>query len=283
MVALESTVFSRLGLPAPANAEALERSLRAVRTAGAVPAVTAVVDGMACVGLDDAGLERVLGADRKAGGRDLPVALAQSWPLAATTVSASLALAARAGIAVFATGGSGGVHRDFASTGDVSADLGAIARHPVATVCAGAKSFLDIPRTLEVLEALGVPVLGLGTDQFPAFHHRASGLPVPHPVRSPEEAAGVVSAGRAVGHGGGVIVVVPVPADHELPREVVDAAVEAALAEAGAAGVTGGAVTPFLLERIASATGGRSVATNVAVMENNARVAGEVASALAAG
>ncbi len=282
MVALESTVFSRLGLPSPANADALERSLRAVQAAGAVPAVTAVVDGVACVGLDDAGLERVLGADRKAGGRDLPVALAQRWPVAATTVSASVALAARAGIAVFATGGIGGVHRDFAATGDVSADLGAIARHPVATVCAGAKSFLDLPRTLEVLEALGVPVLGLGSDQFPAFHHRASGLPVPHPVGSPEEAAKVVAAGRSVGYGGGVVVAVPVPAEHELPREVVDAAVESALAETGAAGVSGGAVTPFVLERIAAATGGRSVATNVAVIENNASVAGAVASARAA-
>ena len=282
VVALESTVYSRLGLPDPAGAEALRRSRRAVSEAGAVPALTGVVDGTVCAGVDDDRLAALLDATRKAGERDLPVAVAHRWPAAATTVSASLAIAAAAGIAVFVTGGIGGVHRDFADTGDESADLGAIARHPVVTVCAGVKSILDIGRTLERLETLGVPVLGVGTDEFPAFYSRSSGLPVPHRVDTPQEAAGVVAAARALGYRGGILVAAPVPVDDEIPAGDLEPVVAAALAEAGSDGVTGGAVTPFVLERIAAGTAGRAVAANLALVENNARVAGALAVALAA-
>lgn len=283
VVALESTVFSRVGLPDPAGAEALHRSLAALAGGGALPALTVVLDGVARVGVGDAELARVLGAARKVGERDLPVAVAQRWPAAATTVSASLALAAAAGIDVFATGGIGGVHRDWPETGDESADLGALARHPVVTVCAGAKSFLDLGRTLERLETLGVPVLGLDTDggEFPAFWSRRSGRPVPHQVASPAEAAGVVRAARALGYGGGVLVVTPVPEADEVPFGELTPVIDAALADAAAAGITGGAVTPFVLDRIATATAGRTVAANLALVEHNAVVAAAIAGALA--
>lgn len=282
VVALESTVFSSLGLPGPAGAEARQRVYEAVSTGGAQPALTVVLDGVARVGVDDEELPRVLSADRKVAERDLAVAIALRWPAAATTVSASLAMAAAAGISVFATGGIGGVHRDWAETNDESADLGALARHPVVTVCAGAKSFLDLPRTLERLETLGVPVVGLGTDSgdFPAFWARRSGLRVPHEVRSAAEVARVVRAARAVGYGGGVLVVTPVPGPDEVPNEELQPIIEAAVGEAGRAGVRGGAVTPFVIDRIATATGGRTVAANLALVEHNAAVAAEIAVAL---
>jgi pseudouridine-5'-phosphate glycosidase len=183
VVALESTIFSTLGLPVPHNAEALRRCVAAVEAGGAVPAVTAVVDGQWRVGLSGDEVERVLLGTRKVAERDLAVAAAQSWDVGVTTVSASVALAARAGIEVFATGGIGGVHRGVEVSGDVSADLDALASHPVVTVCAGAKSFLDLARTLEHLETAGVPVLGWRSADFPAFYVRSSGLPVPHVVR----------------------------------------------------------------------------------------------------
>ena len=282
VVALESTVFSRLGLPDPAGRQALSRSLAALVGGGAVPALSVVLDGIARVGVDDAEFDRVFVADRKVGERDLPVAVAQRWSAAATTVSASVALAAAAGVTVFATGGIGGVHRDWPDTGDESADLLALARHPVVTVCAGAKSFLDLPRTLERLETLGVPVVGLGTDngQFPGFWSRRSGLPVPHSVASPTEVAAVVRAARSLGYGGGVLVVTPVPAGDEVPFEELAPVIDAALAEAAASGASGGAVTPFVLDRIAAATGGRTVAANLAVVEHNASVAAAIAAAL---
>ncbi|MGH9010287.1 MAG: pseudouridine-5'-phosphate glycosidase [Acidimicrobiia bacterium] len=283
VVALESTVFSQLGLPAPAGAEARKRVYDAVLAGGAVPAVTAVLDGVARVGVEDEELPRLLSADRKVGERDLPLAVAQRWPAAATTVSASLALAAAAGIAVFATGGIGAVHRDWLQTGDESADLGALARHPVVTVCAGAKSFLDLPRTLERLETLGVPVIGLGTDGggFPAFWSCRSGLPVPHEVATAAEAAAVVRAARALGYGGGVLVVTPVPLSDEVPYEELKPIIDAAVGEATEAGIRGGAVTPFVIDRIAAATGGRTVAANLALVEHNAAVAAAVAGAIA--
>ena len=284
VVALESTVFSRLGLP-EAGGEAWRRAHHAVAAAGAVPAVTVVLDGVARVGVDDHQVPLVLAAERKAAERDLPVAVAQGWAAAATTVSASLALAAGAGIEVFATGGIGGVHRDFDETGDESADLVALARHAVVTVCAGAKSFLDLPRTLERLETLGVPVLGIGTagGAFPGFWSRRSGgAVVPHEVGSAKEAAAVVRAARDLGYGGGVLVVTPVPEHDEVPFEELGPAIEEAVAHAARAGVRGGAVTPFVLERIAIATGGRTVAANIALVEHNASVAGAIAAALAA-
>lgn len=280
VVGLESTIFSRLGLPDPAGAEALHRCWEAVVGGGAVPALTAVLEGIARVGIEPGEFGAVLSADRKVGERDLAVAVTHRWPAAATTVSASVALAAAAGIAVFATGGIGGVHRGWATSGDESADLGALARHPVATVCSGAKSFLDLPVTLERLETLGVPVLGLGTDEFPAFWSRRSGLPVGHRVDSPAEAAAVIGATRALGWTGGVVVANPVPAADEVPSDELVPIVDAALAEAEAAGIGGGAVTPFVLARIAAATGGRTVTANLALAAGNARAAAELAVAL---
>lgn len=284
VVALESTVFSRLGLPGPAGKQARRLAYHAIIDAGAVPALTAVLDGTARVGVDDDELPHVLAADRKVGERDLPVAVTQRWPAAATTVSASLALAAAAGIAVFATGGIGGVHRDYAETGDESADLVALARHAVVTVCAGAKSFLDLPRTLERLETLGVPVLGVHTDhgEFPAFWSRRSGLRVPHEVATAQEVAAVVRAARALGWKGGVLVVTPVPSSDEVPAAELAPVVEAALVDAAAAGVAGGAVTPFVIDRIAASAGGRTVAANLALVEHNAAVAAAIAAALSA-
>jgi pseudouridine-5'-phosphate glycosidase len=280
VVALESTIFSHLGLPSPANAEALERCTAAVRAAGAVPAITAVIDGVARVGLDPGEHRRILGPARKAAERDVPVAVAQRWEVGATTVSASVALAARAGVAVFATGGIGGVHRGVELTGDVSADLDAIASHPVVTVCAGAKAFLDLARTLEHLETAGVPVLGYRTDHFPAFYVRSSRLPVPHRVESADEAAAVFTS--RLRPDGGVLVAVPIPEADELDPDALQAALDGALADAAAEGVVGAAVTPFVLGRIATATEGRSVPANLALAEHNAAVAGAIAVALAA-
>jgi pseudouridine-5'-phosphate glycosidase len=179
IVGLESTIFSHLGLPSPANREALERVTTAIKEQGAVAAITAVLDGEARVGLEEREWDRILGPAQKTAERDIPIALAQRWSVGATTVSASLALCAAAGIEVFATGGIGGVHIGSEATGDVSSDLGAISLHQVLTVCAGAKAFLDIAKTVEFLETESVPVLGYRTDDFPMFYSRTSGVAVP--------------------------------------------------------------------------------------------------------
>jgi pseudouridine-5'-phosphate glycosidase len=280
VVALESTIFSHLGLPSPANAEALQRCLAAVRAHGAVPAVTAVLDGCVRAGVAEHEHERILGPARKTAERDVPVAVAQRWPVGATTVSAALAIAHVAGIRVFATGGIGGVHRGAESTGDVSADLDAIATHPVVTVCAGAKAFLDLARTLEYLETAGVPVLGWRHDWFPAFYTRSSGLPVPHRVETADEVAAVYRA--RLRDTLGVLVAAPIPADAELPPAELDAALTGALEDCAREGLTGAAVTPYVLGRIAAATGGRSVPANLALAEHNAAVAAQIAVALTA-
>jgi pseudouridine-5'-phosphate glycosidase len=280
VVALESTIFSNLGLPSPANREALERCIAAVRSHGAVPAVTAVIDGVARVGLGDDEHGRILGPARKVAERDLAIAIAERWPVGATTVSASLALAALAGIAVFATGGIGGVHRGVDLYGDVSADLPALARHPVVTVSAGAKSFLDLPRTLEMLETLGVPVVGHRCDEFPAFTVVSSGIRIAHRV----DDVGVLAriARVRLGLGGGMLVCTPVPADAAVDAATMNAAIERALAQASARGVTGPAVTPLVLGEIAADTSGEAVRANLALAENNARLAAAIASAMAA-
>ncbi len=278
VVALESTVTSNLGLPAPANAEALQRSLAAVREAGAVPAVTAILDGRIHVGVDESDEERLLGTAAKVAERDIPVATAQSWTFGATTVSASLAIAAHAGISVFATGGIGGVHRGAADTFDVSADLGAIARHPVATISAGAKSFLDLPKTLEQLETLGVPVIGWNCDELPAFTARTSRLPLTHHTDQLDTLVRIVAS--QLGFGRGLLVANPVPADDALDQDVHDDALQRALAEAERRGVSGPSVTPLVLGAIADASGGASVSANLALLENNAVVAAELAVAL---
>ena len=279
VVALESTIFSELGLPSPANREALARCVHAVEAGGAVPAITAVLDGRARVGLDPSEHDRITGPARKVAERDLSVALAQRWDFGATTVSASVALAAAAGIAVFATGGIGGVHRGADITGDVSADLDAIAHHPVVTVCAGAKAFLDLPRTLEHLETAGVPVLGWRHDWFPAFYTRSSGLPVPHRIELAADVAAVLDhRSRAMT---GVLLTVPIPEADELDAAFLDEAMERAMADAATEAISGPAVTPFVLARVAEATSGRSVPANLALAEHNAAVAAEVAVAIA--
>ncbi len=278
VVALESTVYSNLGLPSPDNETALRRCIEAIRAAGAVPAVTAVFDGEMRAGLEESEYERILGEAQKAAERDLPVAIGQKWPVGATTVSASLAIAAAAGIRVFATGGIGGVHRGSETTGDISADLGAIARHGVATISAGAKSFLDLPKTLEALETLGATVLGWQTDVLPAFTARATPYDVPYRIDDLSELAAITSAQLAFGRG--LLITNPVPVDDALDQHVHDDALAAALSEADAAGITGAKVTPFVLGRIADASGGASVPANISLVANNAGLAGKLAAEL---
>jgi pseudouridine-5'-phosphate glycosidase len=276
VVALESTIYSPFGLPAPANLDALTQCLAAVRDAGAVPAVTAVLDGRARVGLDPSEHERILNGGQKVAERDVPVAIGTGLAVGVTTVSASLALAHAAGIAVFATGGIGGVHRGTETTGDVSADLTALASHPVVTVCAGAKAFLDLGRTLEYLETHSVPVLGWRTDEFPMFWARSSGLAVPHRVESAAQVAAIVRAQRDLGSTHSVLVAVPIPAESAIERDLVEAAIASVTAE----GVTGPSVTPHVLAAIATASNGRTVRANIVLAAHNASVAGTIAAAL---
>lgn len=280
LVALESSVLAQ-GLPAPANREADRRMRAAVAARGAVPAVTAVVRGVPTLGLEGEALERFLARDgvAKVSARDLPVTMAQGRD-GATTVAAALVLAARGGLDVFATGGIGGVHRE--APFDESADLAELARTSVVTVCAGAKSILDLPATLERLETLGVTVVGYGTDEFPGFFTARTGLPVPARVDTPAAVARILRAARALGRPGGVLVVQPPPASAALDPTLVASAVSEALATAATAGVRGPAVTPHLLAAVERATGGRSLAANLALLEANAALAAEIAVALAA-
>ncbi len=280
VVALESTVYSLLGLPAPANQEALDQCVAAIRAHGCVPAVTAIIDGVPTVGLTDAQIELVLTAEHKIAERDIGVAIAQKWAVGVTTVAASLAISARAGIEVFATGGIGGVHRDSHLTGDISGDLPALAEHRVITVCAGAKAFLDLPKTLEDLETRRVPVLGWRTNELPAFYTQTSGLQVPHRVDTADEVAATFRAHNELSSGG-VLVTAPPPAATALDQSLVDDAITVALAEAAAAGVQGAAVTPMILGRIGAATEGKSIPANIALVANNADVAAQIAVALA--
>lgn len=281
VVALESTIFSNLGLPSPANEEALKRTLAAVRSTGAEPAVTAVMDGAVRVGLEGGDYDRILGEATKTAERDLPAAVTQKWPVGATTVSASLAISARAGIKVFATGGIGGVHHGYPETGDVSADLGAIARHPVLTVCAGAKAFLDIARTLEHLEMLSVPVMGYRSDEFPLFYARSADLEVPLRLDSPADVAELMTQ-RLFWESGGALLAVPIPESDALSSEEIQSAMSDALESADAHGIVGAAVTPHVLAEISAGLGGRNIPANLALSENNARVAGQVAVAMSA-
>jgi pseudouridine-5'-phosphate glycosidase len=285
VVALESTIISH-GMPYPDNLATARAVEAVVAGLGAVPATIALVDGRVRVGLDDAALERVAsGGDEvsaevgKASRRDLPVFVARK-ATAGTTVAATMYLAHRAGIGVFATGGIGGVHRGAERTMDVSADLVELGATPVTVVCAGAKSILDLPRTLEVLETEGVPVVGVGTDEFPAFFSRESGLAVPHRVDSVAELAAVVAAHRDLGLPGGILVANPIPVADAVPAAEIGARIEEALADADRAGVTGKDVTPYLLGRIVELTGGRSLTANVALVRNNAALAAELAVAL---
>ena len=281
VVALESSVLAQ-GLPDPSNRDADRRMRAAVRARGAVPAVTAVSRGVPVAGLDDADLERFLGRTgiRKVSARDLPWAMARGAD-GATTVAASLCICANAGIPVFATGGIGGVHRvATGSTYDESADLIELSRSSVVTVCAGAKSILDLPATVERLETLGVTVVGFGTDEFPGFFTARTGLGLDAVARSAGEIATIFRSGRALGRPGALLVVQPPPAGVALDRSLVEDAVATALAAASAAGISGAALTPFLLAEVERATGGRSLATNLGLLEANAGLAAEIAVAL---
>jgi pseudouridine-5'-phosphate glycosidase len=282
VVALESTVIAH-GLPRPANVAVALALEEAIRAEGATPATIALLDGQIVVGLSGAEIAR-LGAEPgvwKASRRDLAAALARR-ATAATTVAATLACAALAGVRVFATGGVGGVHHGAASSFDISADLPELARAPIVTVCAGAKAILDLPLTLEYLETLGVPVIGYQTDELPAFYSRTSGLNVPHRADTAAEVAAIASAQWRSGLGGGLLVTVPIPLEHALPQAQVDATVAQALAEATAADVAGPRLTPWLLARLAELTGGESVNANCALLLNNATVAARIAVALVA-
>ena len=297
LLALESTVISH-GLPYPQNIAAARRFEQIAREHGAEPRTVAVIHGELRAGLSNDELELLARSPdvRKLSRRDLPIAVAQGWH-GATTVATTMWIAARHGIRVFSTGGIGGVHRggmmnpesgthhsSFSvhhSALDISADLPELAQTPVAVVCAGAKAILDLPATLEWLETWGVPVVGYGTDEFPAFYSRSSGLPVDVRVDTPQQVAAIIEAKRKLGLPGGVLVCAPVPAEHELPAAEANAAIEQALAEADAQGVRGKAITPFLLARIVDLTGERSLRANLALLENNVRIGAQIAAALA--
>jgi pseudouridine-5'-phosphate glycosidase len=281
IVALESTIVTH-GMPYPVNVETARAVEAIVRENGAVPATIAVLDGAIRIGLEPETLDSLgtLGGVMKLSRADLAYAVATGRP-GSTTVAATMIAAALAGIAVFATGGIGGVHRGAETSFDVSADLEELARTPVIVVAAGAKAILDLPKTLEVLETKGVPVVGYGTDEVPAFWSRTSGLKAPLRI---DDAAGVAAFQRAraaLGIGGGMLVANPVPAGDEIPAAEMAVAIEASLAEAARRGISAKAVTPFLLGDILERTGGRSLATNIALVKNNARVAAAIAAALA--
>ncbi len=282
VVALESTLITH-GLPYPANVETALAMEAAVRESGAVPATIAILAGQITVGLSRADIERLgglpYGSVRKCSRRDLPIAVGLGED-AATTVAGTMIIAHLAGIRVFSTGGIGGVHRG--APFDVSADLLELGRTPVAVVCSGAKSILDLPLTLEVLETQGVPVIGLGTDTLPSFYSRSSGLPVDVKVQTVADAAKIVAAARRVGAQHGLLLTVPVPAKDEFPAERIEGVIQQAAAEAAAQGVHGKAATPFLLGRVAELTGGESRRANTSLLINNARVGGQLAVALCA-
>jgi pseudouridine-5'-phosphate glycosidase len=282
VVALESTIIAH-GMPYPGNLETARTMERIIRAEGALPATIAVMEGRLKVGLDEAALERLAQSPEmaKASVRDLP-ALVATRRDGATTVASTMRIAAMAGIRVFATGGIGGVHRGVEATGDVSADLTELARSPVAVVSAGAKAILDLPRTLELLETLSVPVIGYQCDEFPAFYSRTSGLRIPVRVDSPQEAAAILAARWRLGDPGGALVANPIPAADEIPAERIEGQIAAALTDAVARGITGKDVTPFLLARIRDLTHGESQRANVALALNNAGVAAKIAVALAA-
>lgn len=281
IVALESTIVTH-GMPFPDNVETARAVEDVVRAAGAVPATIAVLDGAIRIGLEPETLDALARTSgvMKLSRADLGFAIATRRP-GSTTVAATMIAARLAGIAVFATGGIGGVHRGAETSFDVSADLDELGRTGVVVVAAGAKAILDLPKTLEVLETRGVPVVGYRTDAFPAFWSRQSGLKAPLRLDTPAEIAAFQRAREALGETGGMLVANPVPEADEIPAAEMAVHVEAALAAAEAARISAKAVTPFLLADILERTGGRSLRTNVALVKNNARLAAEIAVALA--
>ncbi|MEW6370082.1 MAG: pseudouridine-5'-phosphate glycosidase [Pseudomonadota bacterium] len=280
VVALESTIISH-GMPYPQNVQTAREVEQIIRDAGAVPATIAIIDGKICVGLNDEQLERLGTAQDaiKVSRRDLAYVLSQKL-LGATTVAATMICAELAGIEVFVTGGIGGVHRGAETSFDISADLQELAATNVAVVCAGVKSILDIGLTLEYLETHGVPVVSVGQPGFPAFFTRESGFKADFQLDSSEEQAAFIRTKWQLGLQGGVVVSNPVPAESAMPKEEIDRITEQALQEADAQGVTGKAVTPFLLARIKELTEGRSLATNIALVKHNALVGARLAVAL---
>jgi pseudouridine-5'-phosphate glycosidase len=280
LVALESTIISH-GMPYPQNVQTAREVEDIIRAEGAAPATIAVLDGKIRIGLDARELE-LLGRSpdaMKLSRRDLAYGLTSGRP-GATTVAATMICARLAGIEVFVTGGIGGVHRGAETSFDISADLQELAQTPVAVVCAGAKSILDIGLTLEYLETQGVPVASVGQDNFAAFYTRDSGFKADFRLDSAAEQARFIRTKWALGLAGGVVLSNPVPAEDAMPREEIEAITREALAECAAQGISGKAVTPFLLARIKALTGGRSLATNIALVKNNARAGARLAQAL---
>jgi len=281
VVALESTIISH-GMPQPQNIETALRVERTVRENGAVPATIAILGGRLKAGLT-ADEIHYLGeqgqALAKTSRRDIALVVSRGKD-GATTVAASMIIAAMAGIRVFATGGIGGVHRGVTETMDVSADLDELARTDVAVVCAGVKSVLDIGRTLEYLETKGVPVVGFRTDSLPAFYTVSSGFPVDYRVDTAAEVAAALNVKRATGLSGGMVVANPIPVEHALDDDEISVVIDEAIREMGRLGITGKDTTPFLLARIAERTDGRSLAANIELVVNNARLAAEIATAL---
>ncbi|MBQ9250199.1 MAG: pseudouridine-5'-phosphate glycosidase [Oscillospiraceae bacterium] len=278
IVALESTIISH-GMPYPKNVETALLVEQTIRDAGAIPATIAVIGGRLKAGLSPEEIEYLGKMGRnvtKASRRDLPALVA--WEAdGATTVATTMIIAHMAGIQVFATGGIGGVHRGAETTMDISADLEELAQTPVMVVCAGAKSILDLGLTLEYLETKGVPVIGYGTDELPAFYTRQSGLGVDYRVDSPAELAGLFRAQRELNYKGGMLVTNPIPEQYAMDKAVIDAAIEQALAECKAQGVKGKETTPFLLARVVELTGGESLESNIQLVLNNARLAAQTA------
>ena len=282
VVALESTIISH-GMPYPKNVETALLVEQTLRDNGAVPATIAVIGGRLKAGLSKEEIEYLGKTGRgvaKASRRDLPALVARGAD-GATTVTTTMIIAHMAGIQVFATGGIGGVHRGAETTMDISADLEELAQTPVMVVCAGAKSILDLGLTLEYLETKGVPVIGYGTEELPAFYTRKSGFGVDYRVDSPEELAAMFAAQRDLGFKGGMLVTNPIPEEYAMPKDVIDAAIEQALRECKEQGVHGKETTPFLLARVVELTGGYSLESNIQLVLNNARVAARTAAALA--
>lgn len=280
VVALESTIISH-GMAYPANFE-MARSVESIIAAeGATPATIAVIGGRLKVGLSPEDLKHFATAQGilKLSTHDIPYAIAKRLD-GATTVAATMRIAALAGIRVFATGGIGGVHRGWRDSLDFSADITELARTPVAVISAGAKAILDLPATLEALETAGVPVIAVGTDEFPAFYSRSSGLAAPMRLDSAGEIAAFLNAKHRLGLPGGALIANPIPVSAEIPAEAISASIEAALAEAKVRKISGKDVTPFLLGRIVEATGGKSLEANIALVENNARLGARIAIAL---
>ena len=282
VVALESTIISH-GMPYPKHVETALLVEQTLRDNGAVPATIAVIGGRLKAGLSKEEIEYLGKTGRgvaKASRRDLPALVARGAD-GATTVTTTMIIAHMAGIQVFATGGIGGVHRGAETTMDISADLEELAQTPVMVVCAGAKSILDLGLTLEYLETKGVPVIGYGTEELPAFYTRKSGFGVDYRVDSPEELAAMFAAQRDLGFKGGMLVTNPIPEEYAMPKDVIDAAIEQALRECKEQGVHGKETTPFLLARVVELTGGDSLESNIQLVLNNARVAARTAAALA--